>query len=318
MKNKIPVLLWLYHLDLWPEFFALLLPLKNFIDLRIGLCADNDNSEIERCIKANFCDYQITYHPNAGVDVLPFLQQLDNLDIDKHPFFLKIHSKRSLFIGKFNWRIMLLHSLLGNSRIFLDNVKLLERYNHIGMITNKHFILSKQEHNNSLIIANILEDILDLSYDDLSNGIFPGGNMFFGQTDIFKKYFSTNIITKLAKHLVQETGHVTDIKHGTYCHSLERIFGYIIGHENKKIVGGVIPTIKVLNHQALDSNHRLHIILMYDNLSCCLLEDMHVCGKVLLNNSESMKIQWYHLAKPVIKTYKYINSNTIITRTNEN
>jgi hypothetical protein len=213
---------------------------------------------------------------------------------------------------------MLLHSLLGNGRIFLENVKLLEKYAHIGMITNKHFILKKQEYNNSLIIENILEDVLGLSYDELSHGVFPGGNMFFGRTDIFKKYFSTNVIATLVKHLLSETGHVTDIKHGTYCHSLERIFGYIIGHENKQIVGGVMPTIKVLNHQAIDSNHRLHIILMYDNVSCCLLEDMHVCGKVLLHNPETIRIQWYHLAKPVIKTYKYINSNTIIATTNEN
>ena len=184
------------------------------------------------------------------------------------------------------------------------------------MITAKPFVLQKQENTNADIISHILENILNIPYARCSNRQFPAGNMFFGKTLLFKRIFSDTIIDQLTPHLLQETGKVSDIKYGTYCHSLERIFGYITTYQNNRIASGVVPTIKVLNAKAVDHKHKLHIIPIYDHNACYLLEDMHVCGKILLVAQDQIVIEWHHLSKPTIRKYRYLNRNTIIPMAN--
>ena len=122
MNNRIPVLIWAYHVDLWPEILSLLLPVKDLIDVRVGLYEHNtDNFIVEDSIKI-FDKYHISYHPNCGGDVLPFLLQLDSLDFNKSDVFLKIHTKKSLFGRKIEWRKILYYNLIGTRSIFLKNI----------------------------------------------------------------------------------------------------------------------------------------------------------------------------------------------------
>ena len=80
MKNRVPVLLWLYHVDLWPEILSLLIPIQDLIELHIGLYKNNEqNFIVEDSIATIFDVYNITYHDNMGGDVLPFLEQLNSL-----------------------------------------------------------------------------------------------------------------------------------------------------------------------------------------------------------------------------------------------
>ena len=53
---------------------------------------------------------------------------------------------------------------------------------------------------------------------------------------LFLKYFNNKNLKIISKLLDKEIGDVKDIESGTYTHSLERIFGYIISAEGMRIV----------------------------------------------------------------------------------
>jgi len=309
VNNRIPVLIWAYHVDLWPEILSLLLPVKDLIDVRVGLYEHNtDNFIVEDSIKI-FDKYHISYHPNCGGDVLPFLLQLDSLDFNKSDVFLKIHTKKSLFGRKIEWRKILYYNLIGTRSIFLKNINKMTSI-QTGALTCGNLIMKNLENTNSEIIEKISEDILQIPYSHIKNKKFCGGNMFFGQTSTFKSFFNTDSIPKLEKQLRKETGKISDVKQGTYAHSLERLFGYIVGYNGQKILRTIVPTKRILN--SLAPQNRLHIITMYDGSSCYLEEDINVVGNVILNSKEKLKVEWYHLDNPVTRTYKYISDNTLI------
>lgn len=313
MTYKIPVLIWVYHVDLWPEILSLLLPIKDLIEPHVGLYKNNEqNIVVEESLNRAFENSRLSYHENAGVDVLPFLRQLESIDINRynHDIFLKIHTKRSLFAQKINWRVMLFNSLMGNRYIFENNIRRMKRKDS-GSLTCHSLIMEKLEHTNKDIIKNISENILHMPYNKIKNGTFCGGNMFFGKLSTFKSYFNQDTINSLSKYLREEKGKVNDYTEGTYSHSLERIFGYIIKHNNQKILGSYTKTLKVLN--PLAENNKLHIITMYDGESCYISEDINVYGKIISDNQKLIRIEWYHLQSPKIKTYKYIKANTIVT-----
>lgn len=311
MTNKIPVLIWVYHVDLWPEILSLLLPIKDLIEPHIGLYKNNtDNIVVEESIDKAFTNYRLSYHNNEGADVLPFLHQLRDIDLNdySHDIFLKIHTKKSLFAKKINWRIILFNSLIGSRDIFTHNIKRFAD-NNCGALTCHNLIMQNLEHTNSDIIQNIAENFLHIPYEKIKNGRFCGGNMFFGKLSNFKSFFDTNTIESLSEYLKEEKGKVNDYKEGTYSHSLERIFGYIVQYNNQKIIGASTKNLKVLN--PLADNNKLHIITIYDGKSCYISEDINVYGNILSDNKQNITIEWYHLQSPKIKTYKYIKENTI-------
>lgn len=312
MTNKVPVLIWLYHIDLWPEILSLLLPIQDLIEVHIGLYKHNpDNFIVEDSVSTIFDDHYITYHENAGGDVLPFLDQLNDLNPSRftHDVFLKIHTKKSLFAGKINWRIILLHSLMGSRSSFVSNINRLSHHK-CGALTCSNLIMNDMEHTNSDIIKDISENILSIPYDKIKNKKFCGGNMFFGKISTFQSFFNKDTIEFIKPKLEKEKGKISDNKHGTYAHSLERLFGYIVSYNNQKIIPATLKSSKILN--PLAKNNKLHIILLYDEISCYIHEDINVCGKILSSCKDHIKIEWFHLDSPVTKKYKYISSNTLV------
>jgi len=312
MTNKVPVLIWLYHIDLWPEILSLLLPIQDLIEVHIGLYKHNsDNFIVEDSVSTIFDDHYITYHENAGGDVLPFLDQLNNLNPSKftHDVFLKIHTKKSLFAGKINWRIILLHSLMGSRSSFVSNINRLSHHK-CGALTCSNLIMNDMEHTNSDIIKDISENILSIPYDKVKNKKFCGGNMFFGKISTFQSFFNKDTIELIKPKLEKEKGKISDNKHGTYAHSLERLFGYIVSYNNQKIIPATLKSSKILN--PLAKNNKLHIILLYDEISCYVHEDINVCGKILSSRKDYIEIEWFHLDSPITKKYKYISSNTLV------
>ncbi len=227
---KIPIIIWIYWTEVWFDILPKLQ--NNNFRLQIGLCIENDNCEIIKSIEENFNDYTITYFPNLGYDIFPFLQELNNIS---EPFFIKIHTKKDN-----DWRSNLIDPIFSNieSNInYLENKTIILPWNKvinndIGMLASKNLIVSNYEFTNTDKIKHLCE-ILNIDYNKVKNSRFVSGTMFMAKTSIFKKYFNTenlNVISKLI-----ETSKVDDKTTGTYTHALERIFGYIITNENMRI-----------------------------------------------------------------------------------
>jgi len=235
--KKIPVIIWMYHTELWNEFLELLIKNKNYVYPFVGLHKDNNNEIIIKSIKENFDEFDIDYYDNYGKDIGPFLFQIQKIE---SPFFIKIHSKKT---NNWSWRKDLVNDLLGE--VLLSNIKTLSSdkillpwkkigNNDIGLISNRRFITSNHEYKNKENIKQIC-NIINIDYEKLKNGRFISGTMFMSRTDIYKKYFNSVTLPEIIKLIKPETGDVKDEVFGTFTHALERIFGYIITNEGMRI-----------------------------------------------------------------------------------
>jgi lipopolysaccharide biosynthesis protein len=306
--NRVAVLLWLYHKDLWPEFYSLLAPLSNSIHLYLGLEHGSDPNSIIGL--ESFDKLTISYHDNYGADVAPFLKQLQTV---QEPLFIKLHSKKSI-IGprkQVHWRSVLVNDLIGSQEIFQSNIK---KFNDqkIGLLGSKVLWWNKQEHKNSSKIEQLC-DILNLPYKDLKGSYFIAGNMFMSRTGLYKSIFSTDCIKIIDSFLQKEIGKVSDLKSGKYAHSLERIFGYILQYKNLDFVGADHKSIMIKNDLA-DTGF-FNLIELYNN-QCYLSEDVCIFGKILFVDDRSYLIEWHHLSSISQQKYNIIQKNPIIIEKN--
>ena len=87
---KIPVIVWVYHLEVWDELLSLLR--RDDVYPIIGLCDTNDNTQVLESIRNFLSQYTIQYFNNKGADIWPFLQQIQKVE---EPYFIKIHTKKN-------------------------------------------------------------------------------------------------------------------------------------------------------------------------------------------------------------------------------
>jgi hypothetical protein len=292
---KISLILYLFHPDLWNEFKFLLYPIKDKIKLYLGLCEENDNSFVIKDSQFNF-DTKITFHKNYGADVASFLDQLQSVEEE---FFIKLHSKKS-FLGiknHINWRSVLLHDLIGNKYIFEKNLSLIKN-EKIGCVCSRN-LLVKSNLEKEISKKKIKEICEILSINTNKKEYFCAGNMFLSKTQLFLKVFENNF-EKINNLLKQEKKKVFEKQTGTYSHSLERIFGYIISSENLKFAFAYNDPIFILNNKSPNKKY-LSMIRLYNN-NVYILENINIFGTILKENKEEIIIKW----KNIDKNQKYI------------
>lgn len=309
LKEKIAICLWIYHISIWEELLALLKPNADIIKVYIGLCTDNtkfDNFKILQSLESANIEYKEYYLNNYGADMASFLTQL--LDITEQ-YFIKLHSKKSL-LGNYkqiNWRAAHFDSLIGNKSKILSNIEMFE-IDNIGLICNKHFILCDQENTNQNHI-NELFNILEIESTKITKKCFSAGTMFMSRTQIFKKYLDKHQQV-LLKILHQETQKINDIDRGTYAHSLERIFGYLINYDNKIIAPCCNDSyIKLQNSEA--KNGYFSLITLYNN-DCYIDEDINLYGKLIDKQDNYFTIKWLYRKDHPTQKYKFLLSNMAI------
>lgn len=302
-NNKVAVCLYLYHTDLWPEFKDLLLPLSNYIKLYIGLCKDNPISYSS----FNQFDHIVSVHENYGADIAPFLIQLQNI---KEPLFIKIHSKKSSwgFKHHINWRQMILNDLISSMSLFKSNIKILISKEYNAVLCNKSMLMSNREFKNSDKINHICK-LLNIDYNKVKQSEFVAGSMFMAKTKIYQDYIHGSKLSSIQELLKKETGKVSDLRSGTYSHSMERVLGYIVKQQDLKFCHPKYKPIKVLNTMAPNKKY-FNMIHMYNNY-CYMLEDPNLYGYIKSINSENITIIWKHLEADISQNYKIMDKNII-------
>jgi lipopolysaccharide biosynthesis protein len=281
----IAVLVHIFYTDVWNEIFPLLLPIKDQIHIDISLYEKNDNSKILEDLK-NFHIIKIRYMENVGVDIGPFLFQINELDENTYPYFIKLHSKKS-FISKLDWKHILFHTLVGSSDILNRNKNLLDSNSNMGAITDPVTIMTNIGKNQNYI--NVLSKLLNIK---TSKKEFMAGSMFMSRTKIFKKYFTSAFVNAIYPLL--ETGKVSDREHGTYCHGLERIFGKIISNENLQIgYRRDSPTFSIYSKH---NRTTYNIHKCYNNYCYTRSNKQLVFGYVYpIINDDSIVINWTYM-----------------------
>ena len=305
MKHKCILLLSLYSLNRLEEISKLLNHIK-YLDVDLSIGEHNRNSTSLQNFINQYSNRikNINFHPNYGVDIAPFIHQISKINHEDYPYFIKLHSKESKWGGSFHvdWGTALIDTYIGSLFNFDNNLKILKN-KHIGMISHSFLKLKDKEGNNSHKI-NYLCSLLNIDYDKTKKGLFSAGSMFMSKTKIFQKYFNDKIDT-LDILLSNEMGKVHDgnSNTGTFYHSLERIFGYLIQNEDLKIHDNICKTIPIFNEQY----KKLHLVIMYNNF-CYLKEDLNIYGNLVDNQQNNLKIEWLHLEdKPLIE-YMIMNN----------
>jgi lipopolysaccharide biosynthesis protein len=285
----------LYDDSLLDEYISLLKPISSYIKLCVAICDHITKKEesVRFKLEKNFF-YDLTILPNKGSDIGPFLLQLKNIDSSEYPYFIKLHSKQSLWGEHKNidWRILLVHSLIGNKDIFLSNLEMIDSNKNIGMIGNTGLMLNRDKEGfNQLLIQEILQDTLGLDqYQSQRTDLtFIAGSIFWSRTELFQQYFNDKIIDNLYALLI--SGKASDRFGPTYEHSLERVFGYIVGLSAKHIVNGTnTDTISILN---TEQQKHYNLICCYNN-RCYLDTNILVSGIYCKTNFNDLLINWKH------------------------
>lgn len=318
INKRIAILIYVYYPDILRDIVSLI---KN-LDLTNTDIFLSVNKSLDTCLINNICQdikdsiKNIKLVDNIGVDILPFLLQLVDLDIQKYKYFVKIHTKKSTWGSKNNieWLTLLLHSLIGSNKIYQKNISILDTKTNIGMIGTKALIMDKREFMHTGKIKELCS-ILDIDYNKVANHKFIGGSIFMSRVDIFKKYFTDNNINKLNELILtnNEIGGVKDISSndGKYCHSIERIFGYIIIHSNMKINGYKLANYRILNKDA--EKGYFNLVVCYNGL-CYLDEDPNCFGQFYRINDKFSLIEWKHMKNidGVFQKYIRLDNKTLI------
>lgn len=309
----IAVLLYLYDTELWHEYKQLLHSIKDYIFLDVALCDEDinqDNVRVLEDLQDNFAQsqYRVRLLPNRGVDVGPFLIQLSGIDAEKYPYFIKLHSKTSLWgiHQTINWRSFLVDCLIGSKDILSENITKINQ-DRVGMIGCKGLCLGvESNYYNDNIISFIMYKVLQLKkffirknnqiylkdhYIDKFN--FIAGTMFMSKTAIFQKYFTKDIIPPLYDMLPNKKPTNVSLPH-----SLERIFGYIMGVEKKKIIDGSYTKNVFLK----EGNVKHKINITYSN-DFFIDQNSLLAGTVLEASDEFLVLKWLNDDNEITKKY---------------
>jgi len=309
--KKIAILIWMYHNDLAVEFFDLLYPLQDLVDIHLSFCQDNDNLKSLSQFNNLSNIKSISYYPNIGADLYSFINTLPDIETE---YFIKIHSKKSLWgvDNKCNWRAMLLDSLIKNRDTLIDNVKYMDKYS-LGSIGCRPLIYKDVGSVHSHKVNDICQ-IIGL-VDNPKNNLFVGGNMFMGRTKTYQNYVNENTIELLNNLLELECGKIKENKNGTYSHALERVLGYIGNTQNLKSCPLNTFRIKILDNQLTNKIQYFHIRKMYNNEIYCV-EQPNLYGRVNGDSKdlETIQIFWKHKQQEILATYQKISQNTYINK----
>lgn len=302
----VALLLYVFHTDLWPEILSLISSVKDSVGIDIALYKNHNNDTIINDLK-NFNLINIRYVDNHGVDISPFLHQIKDLDSNKYPYFIKLHSKKSI-ISKLKWRFVLFNALIGSKKILNDNQELLDNNRSIGAITDRTMIMSSIGYNKKHI--QILSDILKLKKNNKKK-TFMAGSMFMSRTHIFQKYLNehTDTIDSLL-----ENGIVKDEYCGTFCHAMERIFGKIIHNEDLSIMHSKLsPYMKIYNPGLKKT---FVIYKCYNNYCYNFDTKNRVFGQTYptISSTNQIMIDWEHLPNEdhCPKIYTQISNNQYV------
>ena len=247
-RGTIAVQLHLYYTDLIPEFFHYLNQIPYPFDLYIS-CREGQDLEYvgEWFRNLRYVNDVIVRHTqNRGRDLSP-VYVLFREEIEKHDYFLHIHSKKSLYTGneQMQWRTGALNSLLGNPNRVKQIFSVFASSQKIGLIypANETLGILAQHWLSNMYVGRNLLASLDIPYKD---GLidYPVGSFFWAKTTAVKKLFDR----KLTYEDFPEESGQTD---GTLAHALERVVAVVC--ENAGYHQAIINSID--NSLSLDRSY---------------------------------------------------------------
>lgn len=195
---KILVVLHIFYQEQADYFASQFANLDN-IDCDFVITTPNETTELRKKF-ARF-NPKILKVLNQGLDVGPFFYALENTDISKYDFIIKLHAKRTnrrgykrnpagwYASGKW-WRNLLVESLIGSPEIIKENLKKFANNPDVNMLGSPYFIIKIGS------IEKNLDKHLKIYQDFKLNpplkvdNLYVEGTMFMARTKIFPPLLS--------------------------------------------------------------------------------------------------------------------------------
>lgn len=238
-NKKILVHLHLYYQNQINYFIKKLKNITCEFDLIVTLT--NNSPEIIKKIKQFKSGAKILVVENLGYDVYPFIQAINETELKNYDYILKIHTKnkrkeykkfKKLLHHGFDWRNLLVSSLIGSKKVFNNNLKLLEN-EKTGMVSDKVFIHKIQ--NQSVRNFEYTNEIMQKFGCINNEATFAIGTMFLIKREIVEKIKSFNF-TKMdfISHgdKQMKTGSL-----GQLAHAMEAFFGAVVADMGYEHIG---------------------------------------------------------------------------------
>lgn len=265
---KILVVLHIFYQE-QADYFAAQFANLDGINCDFIITTSNENLELKQKF-ARFNPNILTIF-NHGLDVGPFFYVLENTNLSKYDFVIKLHAKRTNLRGyKKNqngwcapgtwWRNILVESLIGSPKIIKDNLKKFADNPDVNMLGAPYFIIKVEPTEKNLAkhlkISNDLKLFPQLELNDM----YVEGTMFMARTKIFQPLLSKIRFSDFKKSDVYDK-HADELPY-----FMERYFGTI----GTKIMPGAsnmkfekmskIFRIRRLFFQSFQTNSGKHII----------------------------------------------------------
>ena len=217
----------LFYPEMWPELKKCVLNVANYpFELYVTMVKHDLDAEDD--ILQTFPKAHIQIVENRGYDLGPFMEVLNQVNIEKYSYVVKLHTKRDVrlgtYFGAFNvsgskWRQYLLN-FCATKENFEKTIQAFEQNPRLGMAADFRFLSIKKKtdivgHRQALALLQKLNL-------ETKSSVFVGGTMFICRAKLLKP------LQKLGLKISDFETSSAHVHGGQLAHALERLLGYVV------------------------------------------------------------------------------------------
>lgn len=232
MSKLLTVLHVFYHDQV--DYFIDKLSNINGIEWDLVVTYSEFSAETEAKLKIFKPDVKMLQVGNAGYDVWPFIQVIQNIDFDEYEYVLKLHTKgqskqrlNGVNFKEWLWRDLLVKALLKSRSRFAACIRLLETQSDIGMLCS--YELYKDMDGVLPEECEMLQNEAERISLEVTDKYFCAGTIFLARLDAFRKLKEIEFSEESWGNLNKSHGN------GTLAHVYERILCLLVADEGYRI-----------------------------------------------------------------------------------
>lgn len=232
MSKLLTVLHVFYHDQV--DYFIDKLSNINGIEWDLVVTYSEFSAETEAKLKIFKPDVKMLQVGNAGYDVWPFIQVIQNIDFDEYEYVLKLHTKgqskqrlNGVNFKEWLWRDLLVKALLKSRSRFAACIRLLETQSDIGMLCS--YELYKDMDGVLPEECEMLQNEAERISLEVTDEYFCAGTIFLARLDAFRKLKGIEFSEESWGNLNKSHGN------GTLAHVYERILCLLVADEGYRI-----------------------------------------------------------------------------------
>ena len=232
MSKLLTVLHVFYHEQI--DYFIDKLSNINGIEWDLVVTYSEFSAETEAKLKIFKPDVKMLQVGNAGYDVWPFIQVIQNIDFDEYEYVLKLHTKgqskqrlNGVNFKEWLWRDLLVKALLKSRSRFAACIRLLETQSDIGMLCS--YELYKDMEGVLPEECEMLQNEAERISLEVTDEYFCAGTIFLARLDAFRKLKEIEFSEESWGNLNKSHGN------GTLAHVYERILCLLVADEGYRI-----------------------------------------------------------------------------------